>query len=498
MTNRANVTKIALLFSCGALAIFAVLVFTEKLTLLEGAICSLAAFAYCFLAARPCMADLSALRRYVNDLSEDKEVECPPLTVLSAVETLPDAVEKLRESRQRHAKKLESTLQKNYVIFHSLPAPVLVLSPERIVLDGNRSARALFRSELLGRKLDSLISDPRLHKACVQLKGRDEHISHMEVALDDGTKRHFECILHPISAKEMGLRQGERLSMSYAREAVICLFYDVSNIVKTQEAMRDFVSNASHEIQTPLTGIIGFLETVLDEDFAKDNGNAAKFLRICLERSYALSSLARDLLSLAKIEISAHDVFNDRVNVAALATSAANVYRNDALLISKGMTLISHVAENVPDFYGNSTELQLMFSNLLSNAVKYGATGGKIEVTVALYADADPEIREIVLSSDRSAELHYAENYVTFAVRNDGQVIPEEKIPRLTERFYRADSSRGEGAGGSGIGLSIVKSIVEHHNGLLRIESSEEKGNLFEVFFPVIDVPSHGANGEKT
>ena len=490
MSEYGNVAKIAILFSAGSLVAFGTLVSLEKLTLVEGAICAGAALLYCLLVAVPCVSDLRALRRYVTDLAEDKEAETPPLSMLSNIETLPEAVQNLQRNWRKHSEKLETTLQKNFVIFHSLPAPVLVLSANGLVLNGNRNARTLFKSELMGKNLESVISDARLLRACKQLRGRDERLSQIEVEIDDNI-HYFECILHPISAQEMA-RQSREARMNYSRESTICLLYDVSNIVKTQEAMRDFVANASHEIQTPLTGIVGFLESMLEEDFPRDSEYFEKFLRICLERSYALSSLARDLLSLAKIEISAQDVFNDRVNVAALATAATNLYRNDSILHNKNMSLTASIAKDIPDFYGNATELQLMFSNLLSNAVKYGASDGAVEVKVVLYKDSDEEIANLLINTDRNAPLHYAERYVMFSVRNDGEIIPEEKIPRLTERFYRVDSSRGDGVGGSGIGLSIVKSIAEHHHGILQILSDADNGNLFRVFFPVIESPSAG------
>ena len=98
----------------------------------------------------------------------------------------------------------------------------------------------------------------------------------------------------------------------------------------------------------------------------------------------------------------------------------------------------------------------------------------------------DDVLKELLAKKGKKGKLHYAESYISLAVRNDGDVIPASKIPRLVERFYRVDSSRGEAVGGSGIGLSIVQRVIEHHNGVLDISSSVEEGNIFRVYFPLI------------
>jgi two-component system phosphate regulon sensor histidine kinase PhoR len=484
-----NLIKAAALFSVAPLLFFIVLSLSGRLSITETALYALLSFSSCALAARPVLRDLRALKEYVADLAEGKQAECPPLLMLGNVEMLPDAVRKLHETWHRRASKLETTLRKNYVIFHSLPAPVLVLSAEHIVLDTNRSARTLFKTELLGKKLEDLILDQRLHNACARLQGYEEQVAQAEVDIGSA-RRHFECVLHPLTPKEIA-EQGHARP-TYASESIVCLLYDVSNIVKAQEAMRDFVANASHEIQTPLTGIVGFIEAMLEEDFPRDSEYYAKFLKICLDRSYALSALARDLLSLAKIEMSTHDVFADKVDLAALALAAADQYRYDSSLLQKGMRLKTAVERDVPEFYGNATELQLLVSNLLSNAVKYGAEGGEIELIVRVYRDDDAMLQRLLLKKGTETKVHYAERYVSLAVRNDGELIPEEKIPRLVERFYRADASRGDGAGGSGIGLSIVQRIVDHHAGMLEVVSAEEEGNVFRAYFPAAPAPSYG------
>lgn len=477
-----NIFKAALIFSAVPAVLIMTAASTERISSGEGAAALVIAFAGAGLTALPALRDLRALREYVEHLCEDKEAEPPDMRMIGVVEDLPDSVRSLEQAYRERTRTIESTLRKNHAIFHALPAPVLVLSAERLVLEANTAAREVFRCELLGKKLEALIQDQRLHNACLRLQGYEEQTTQIEVR-DGGKTRHYQCVLHPLTPKEIG--EHSHRKRSYDKEAVICLLYDVSNIVKTNEAMRDFVANASHEIQTPLTGILGFIEAMLEEDFPRDSDYYEKFLNIAMDRARALSALTKDLLSLAKIEMSTGQIFEDSINMRHLAGEAADQYKFDSTLLNKHMELREDFVDDVPEFFGNITELRLMISNLLSNAVKYGAEETPVDFSLRVYENDEQVTQDILIKHADEDGFRYSDCFIRLTVRNYGEPIPPEKLPRLTERFYRVDSSRGDGVTGTGIGLSIVQRIVAHHDGILHITSDKENGTAFSVFFPV-------------
>lgn len=479
-----HILKAAVLFAFIPTSMILYAIWTTRMSMAEGLIAFIIAFIGAGITALPALRDLSALREYVDELAENKELPKPSMHVLGAVENLPATINKLEEAHRTRTLTIETTLRKNHAIFHALPTPVLVLSSERIVLEANSAGRDAFKQGVIGKRIDKVIVDPSFHQACTRLNGYEELAVRIEIPGPEGSiRRYYQCVLHPLTPKEMG--EHSHRAHNYDREAVICLLYDVSDIVKTNNAMQDFVANASHEIQTPLTGIIGFIEAMLEEDFPRDSDHYEQFLSIAAARARALSALSKDLLSLAKIEMSSNQVFEHKVNIASLAQEAVEQYKFDGTLLKKRMILKESIDTSIPDFYGNPTELRLMISNLLSNAVKYGLEDSKIDCCVTAYNNDDNITQQIILKRYKAQSIYYADYFICVTVRNDSVPIPADIIPRLTERFYRADSSRGEGISGTGIGLSIVQRIIAHHDGILHITSTEKDGTAFTAYFPV-------------
>jgi two-component system phosphate regulon sensor histidine kinase PhoR len=242
---------------------------------------------------------------------------------------------------------------------------------------------------------------------------------------------------------------------------VVLLLRDFTQQRRLEEMRADFVANASHELRTPLASLLGFIET-LQGPARNDLAAREKFLDIMRAQANRMSRLIDDLLSLSRIELNAHVRPDKPVDLGTIVGHVADTLA--PLAKDRGVEL-SVLRPGAPlEVLGERDELIRVFENLVENAIKYGASGGKVDVTMA----------EAPRGAGRPAEA-------IVSVRDYGPGIASEHLPRLTERFYRVDVGQSRDKGGTGLGLAIVKHILARHRGRLTIESEPGKGAAFTV-----------------
>ena len=225
-------------------------------------------------------------------------------------------------------------------------------------------------------------------------------------------------------------------------------------------AHTDFVANASHELRTPLAAILGYVETLQEDDGSIETPVAKKFLGIIEREAKRMQALVGDLMSLSRVEAEKHELPTDRIDLASLVERAAR----DAAGPQRGDRLdINLTAE--PLVLGDLQQLEQVVRNLVDNALKYGAADRPVHVTLDLAQGDQARI----------------------AVVDEGEGIAPEQIPHLTRRFYRTDPGRSRASGGTGLGLAIVKHIVERHRGRLDITSELGKGTRVVVRLPLAE-----------
>jgi two-component system, OmpR family, phosphate regulon sensor histidine kinase PhoR len=221
----------------------------------------------------------------------------------------------------------------------------------------------------------------------------------------------------------------------------------------------DFVANASHELRTPLAAILGFIETLSDPDAGGDTALRARFLGVMDKEARRMQQLVEDLLSVSRIEASKGQVPDTRIDIAQLAR------RVTGEIAALGTPRSADIVLNAPDpvqVRADEAQLTQLIHNIVSNAMKYGRAGTPVSIAVRMGRRDMAEI----------------------AVRDEGDGIPADQLPRLTERFYRVDSARSRTMGGTGLGLAIVKHVVERHRGRLDIASEEGVGTTVTVRLP--------------
>lgn len=231
-------------------------------------------------------------------------------------------------------------------------------------------------------------------------------------------------------------------------------------------AHTDFVANASHELRTPLAAILGYVETLREDEGKVDTPTAQKFLGIIEREAQRLQALVSDLMSLSRVEAEKHDLPTERIDLAALVERAAR----DAAGSGRLDRLVLDIAAQ-PFVLGDLHQLEQVVRNLVDNALKYGAPDKQVAVALDLAPGDQARI----------------------AVTDEGEGIAPEQIPHLTRRFYRTDPGRSRASGGTGLGLAIVKHIVERHRGRLDISSELGKGTRVVVRIPLAETENPAA-----
>jgi two-component system phosphate regulon sensor histidine kinase PhoR len=234
--------------------------------------------------------------------------------------------------------------------------------------------------------------------------------------------------------------------------------HDITDIASLERLKKDLIANVSHELQTPLTSIKGYAETLE----AEANAASLSYLKIIIRNTDRLIAIVRDLLLLSELEDiqdkASAPVF-EPVDLKALVDNILKIFEPKAR--DKGLTLAFEAGTRPVTVSGDSFKLEQMIINLLDNAVKYTEKGG---VTIRLAADKGSAVLE---------------------VEDTGVGIPEGHLPRIFERFYVVDKSRSRSLGGTGLGLSIVKHIVLMHRGEIAVESRPGRGTRFVVRLPL-------------
>ena len=253
-------------------------------------------------------------------------------------------------------------------------------------------------------------------------------------------------------------------------DLLLMTFNDLTPLRRVEEMRADFIANASHELRTPLAALLGFIETL--QGTAKDDTTArTKFLGIMQGQATRMARLIDDLLSLSRIELNAHLQPNTPVDLAPIVRQVVDGLQT--LARDRGVEINVAVPPGALMVLGDRDELIRAVENLVENALKYGAVGKRVDITAA------------------HGQTRAGGAEARVAVRDYGPGIPSEHLPRLTERFYRVDVSDSRAQGGTGLGLALVKHVLNRHAGRLTIERTLGGGATFTMHL-------HLRTGEST
>ena len=244
-----------------------------------------------------------------------------------------------------------------------------------------------------------------------------------------------------------------------ATRGAVVVLHDITDIRRQEQLRKDFVANVSHEFRTPLAAIRGYAETLLDGALEDEEHNR-KFLEVILAHSIRLNNIASDLLVLSELDIESDaPISSERVSVLEALKSAVNAVTPSAEV--RDVTLDYSQCEDCT-VLGVRFRLEQVFINLLDNAVKFNRPNGKVHIEC----------------------FYNSGGQVVISVSDTGIGIPSAEIHRIFERFYRVDKARSRPAGGTGLGLPIVKEIVDRMGGTISVESYLGSGSKFIITLP--------------
>jgi two-component system phosphate regulon sensor histidine kinase PhoR len=373
-------------------------------------------------------------------------VHVGPWNLESAIDSMNRQLETRIEELQRKSRQLQESTERLETVLGSMVEGVVAVDDGQRILFANRAARNLLDLQIanpVGRPIWEVIRHSRI----------DEVI---RTVLTGGEAPNLEIDLprkHAVLAVLASRLPGNPTS------GVVLVFHNVTELRRLENIRREFVSNVSHELKTPLTAIQAYAETLLDGALDEPE-HRTKFVERIGEQAGRLHALIQDLLRLAQIE-SGENVFDVRaVEVSPIVRECIDEHL--AVAESKSQRLVTQAPAADVNVLADEEGLHTILSNLVDNAVKYTQDGGTISVRWRI--------------DDGMARID---------VQDNGPGIPQEHQSRIFERFYRVDRARSRDVGGTGLGLSIVKHLVQEFDGSIGIASEPGSGTTFTVKLPL-------------
>ncbi len=333
---------------------------------------------------------------------------------------------------------------------NGLSVAVFVIDAKQIIRFGNIAAQQRFGIDAKDDALFNVIPAKKCQKAVQRVLEGETTVS-LELTLQDVVPTTFRLIVTRLDAVLKGKDARAIVSLE-----------DISHIREAEQMRIDFVANVSHELRSPLTSLSGFIET-LQGPAKNDPVARERFLDLMLNDAQRMSRLIGDLLSLSKLQASERVAPQDTVDVESILRRV--VASLEPISNSEETKVTLSVPKKLPMVIGDADELTQVFQNLIENGIKYSTRETEVEVI----AEVDPS----------------HDNQLRISIRDHGEGIDPQHIPRLTERFYRIDKGRSRDMGGTGLGLAIVKHILIRHRAYLHIDSKVGSGSIFSVFLPI-------------
>jgi two-component system phosphate regulon sensor histidine kinase PhoR len=338
-------------------------------------------------------------------------------------------------------------------IVAALTDPVVIVDGALSVLLANQAARTAWPSLAVGHPLAFSLRSPDLIDAAASVLGGADPI--------EGT------MAERVPVERLFSFRATRLQLPGRPSEALLVFQDLTEARRLERMRVDFVANASHELRTPLASLLGFIETL--QGPARDDAPAReRFLAIMREQARRMARLIDDLLSLSRIELSEHRRPDSLVDLVSVARQVVDTLR--PLAAERGVDVQLEAGGPVI-VIGERDELLRVSESLVENAIKYGEDGKRVAVTVRSET-AGPGPSGVV------------------EVRDWGPGIDRAHLPRLTERFYRIDAAASRNKGGTGLGLALVKHILNRHRGRLQVVSRPGEGATFRALIPLAPAPA--------
>jgi two-component system, OmpR family, phosphate regulon sensor histidine kinase PhoR len=418
-------------------------------------------FALCLLTAAFIVTALLVWRRWiapwkdVDELSRAIVDKSPPRKFLISSNPQSRSIGLALELLVDRQRELEERFREGefsvQAVFGAMLDGLVVVDDRRRVRMMNREFRRMFGLEEAepGEPLLEMIRHASIDRLVIEaIRVREPQRESIQMSRGPSEGREME-----ISAVPLGENSAQT-------DGAVVLFHDVTQLRQMEEIRRDFVANISHELRTPLSIFRGYLETLLDDPH-QPPGELLRILEVMERHSDRLYALVEDVLSLARLESPAAELDLSEISLAEFLPGILRDW--EKRLETKQLKSRLDVPLDLPKLEADESRLQEIIYNLLDNAVKYSQANGVITLRAAVEGDR-----------------------MRISVSDEGIGIRESDLPRIFERFYRADKARSRELGGTGLGLSIVKHIAQLHGGTAQALSEPGKGTTISVVLPLL------------
>ena len=415
----------------------------------------------------PITFEMQQIKKYILRLAQENPKDVDNLE-LSENETrdIVKAINEMHSFWTNKAEILEAQAISDTAVLDTLPDPILMIDKDGNILGANGSAHKLLGDNITEKNVDTIFNSNNFINAVARVLKKESDAENLVFYVTRINKEEKKLYAHI-----------KRLPwISRGRAVAVISLYDMTKAVKIEKMQSDFVANASHELRTPLSVISGFIETL--QTTAKDDEQAREmFLNIMGEQAKYMSLLIENLLSLSRIELNQDQPLEDKVIINPIIEDAVKALALKAQ--ERNMKFNISIKSKIPPITADYAQIKQLLQNLCDNAIKYGDENTDINITVQEEASVPPAQSHTVAPGPA----------ISIAVNNRGAPISNDKIGRLTERFYRLQTHKNQNIKGSGLGLSIAKHILIRHHGNILIDSSAEQGTTFTVYLPIEQNP---------
>ena len=418
--------------------------------LFGGILIAVLAALICFLVAKKITYPLREMTQVVQQFSGGNLDERVPPQRTRELSLLSEAMNEMAAQLRGTIETVLRQKQELEVILSGMSEGVVAVDLNDTVISINTRAAALFgvaKEEAEGKSFYEIVRNSRLQAF---INDALEAAESQEMTIPFGEEGKIQLQIHGAPLK------GEK----DRKIGAVVVMNDITRLHRLEIVRRDFVANVSHELKTPITAIQGAIET-LQEVALKRPTDARRFLAMLSRQVEKLSAIIEDLLRLARIEqgLEEKNIPFEKISLSKVVRNSVDDFRHAA---EKAGIVLKFSFENDSDILANANLLEQAVGNLIDNAIKYTPKDGKVVVEIKMIG----------------------QNAVV-SVKDTGIGIPESSLSRIFERFYRVDKSRNRELGGTGLGLSLVRHIMNAHKGRVEVRSREGKGSVFTLIFPL-------------
>ncbi|MCY9164220.1 ATP-binding protein [Bacillus atrophaeus] len=387
---------------------------------------------------------LRKMREGAQDLAKGKFDTKIPILTHDEIGELATAFNQMGRQLNFHINALNQEKEQLSNILSSMADGVITINIDGTILVTNPPAERFLQAWYYEQNMNVQADDhlPPEAKELFQNTVNTEKEQMIEMTLQG---RSWVLLMSPLYAQ------------SHVRGAVAVL-RDMTEERRLDKLREDFIANVSHELRTPISMLQGYSEAIVD-DIASSEDDRKEIAQIIYDESLRMGRLVNDLLDLARMESGHTALHYVKVNLDEFLEKIFRKFSGVAK--EKNISLTDDISLNETEFAFDEDKMEQVFTNLIDNALRHTQSGGTVHIAVQSVKDG-----------------------LKIDVKDSGSGIPEEDLPFIFERFYKADKARTRGRAGTGLGLAIVKNIVEAHNGSITVHSRIDKGTTFTFYIP--------------